>query len=153
MLEHRAVLDEVKAKAGQLSSRMWGPGSQIAGTRSRWLRVASTSESVLSVLHAKGARPLTLWASAISPDQPSRLTASLDEPGTGHRLDHRATDSPLDLVEPTSKRPQRVGVGPDGELTEAHSHSQSRQTSSFLRLRSSPACNMGSGPPWCFAGW
>ncbi len=46
-------------------------GSQIAGTKSRWLKTASTRESILSVLQAKGARPLTFWASAISTSQPS----------------------------------------------------------------------------------
>jgi hypothetical protein len=39
--------------------------------RSRWHSVASTNESILSVLQASGASPLTFWASAISTDQPS----------------------------------------------------------------------------------
>ena len=46
--------------ASSRSSRTLGSGSQIAGTRSRWDSVAKTSESILSVLQASGARPLTL---------------------------------------------------------------------------------------------
>src|SRR5215216_3915346 len=49
---------------------MCGSGSQIAGTRSRCESTARTIESILSVLQASGARPLTFWASAISTSQP-----------------------------------------------------------------------------------
>ena len=59
-----------RKRASSRSSRTLGSGSQIAGTRSRWLSTASTFESILSVLHASGARPLTFCASAISTDQP-----------------------------------------------------------------------------------
>jgi 3-oxoacyl-[acyl-carrier-protein] synthase III len=53
-------VDQVEAKAGQLALLSHpGSGSQIAGTRSRWLSVAKTRESILSVLQASGAKPLT----------------------------------------------------------------------------------------------
>jgi hypothetical protein len=45
-------------------------GSQIAGTRSRRESSASTHASILSVLQASGAKPLTFTASAISTVQP-----------------------------------------------------------------------------------
>src|SRR5215207_9759127 len=77
ILERRFVLDQVEAKLA--SSRRvltLGSGSQIVGTRSRWQSVAKTKESILSVLQASGARPLTFWASAISTDQPARSRVS-----------------------------------------------------------------------------
>jgi hypothetical protein len=46
-------------------------GSQIAGTKSRRESSASTQASILSVLQANGARPLTFCASAISTCQPA----------------------------------------------------------------------------------
>ena len=75
-------------RACSRSARTRGSGSQIAGTRSRRESTASTQASILSVLHASGARPLTLCASAIR--TPSRLLERVvHEPSTGHRLDHR----------------------------------------------------------------
>jgi hypothetical protein len=46
-------------RASSRSRRLCGSGSQIAGTRSRHDSSASTRASILSVLHANGARPLT----------------------------------------------------------------------------------------------
>jgi hypothetical protein len=65
-----------RKRASSRSSRTRGSGSQIAGTRSRWLNVASTCESILAVLQASGARPFTYWASAISTAQPACSSVS-----------------------------------------------------------------------------
>ena len=107
-----------RKRASSRSSRTLGSGSQIAGTRSRWQSTASTFESILSVLQASGARPLTFWASAISTDQPCLLEGVVDDPGAGHRLDHRADRLAVDLLDSASERSQRVDVGRDGELVE-----------------------------------
>ena len=61
----------IRKRACSRSRRTRGSGSQISGTRSRCESTASTRASILSVLHASGARPLTLAASAISTSQPS----------------------------------------------------------------------------------
>ena len=53
------------------SARSSSDGSHTAGTRSRRHNSASTRASTLSVLHANGARPLTLRASATSTRQPA----------------------------------------------------------------------------------
>ena len=63
-------------------------GSQIAGTRSRNDSSASTPESILSVLHASGASPLTFCASATSTSQPCGRELVVHEPGPVHRLHH-----------------------------------------------------------------
>ena len=42
----------------------------------------------------------------------------MDDPGAGHRLDHRADGLCVDLLDPAGEGPQRVGVGRDGELVE-----------------------------------
>jgi hypothetical protein len=65
----RLVHDTLEQEGWASSSRIQGSGSQIAGTRSRWLKTASTRESILSVLQASGARPFTFCASAISTSQ------------------------------------------------------------------------------------
>ena len=55
---------------------MLGSGSQIAGTRSRCESSARTRASILSVLHANGAKPLTFCASATNTSQPSSSSVS-----------------------------------------------------------------------------
>ena len=60
-----------RQRARSRSARTAGVGSQIAGTRSRRDSSASTQASILSVLQASGASPLTFWASAISTCQPA----------------------------------------------------------------------------------
>ena len=59
-----------RQRARSRSPRTDGSGSQIAGTRSRRDNSASTQASILSVLQASGANPLTFTASAISTAQP-----------------------------------------------------------------------------------
>ena len=65
---------------------------------------ARTWESILSVLQASGARPLTFWASAISTVPALLLERVVDEPGAGHRLDHRADRLAVDLLDPAGER-------------------------------------------------
>jgi hypothetical protein len=40
----------------------------------------------------------------------------VDDPGAGHRLDHRQDRLAVDFLYAASELPQRVGVGGDGEL-------------------------------------
>ena len=72
----------------------------------------------MSVLQASGARPLTFWASAISTAQPccSRVSWTNRAPVIDSITAH--TGSPWTSLDPAGERPQRVGVGRDGELVE-----------------------------------
>jgi hypothetical protein len=63
-------------RASSRSRRTVGSGSQISGTSPCQESSASTRASMRSVLHAKGARPLTRCASAISTSQPCASSAS-----------------------------------------------------------------------------
>jgi hypothetical protein len=141
-----------RKRASSRSSLTLGSGSQSAGTRSLCERTARTLESISSVLQARGASPLTFWASAISTDQPScsrvswtilapvidSITAKTGSPWTSSIL--RASL----LSESTS--------GGTASWSRCSPSSESRQISSFLRLRSSPACNMWQGLLGAF-GW
>jgi hypothetical protein len=111
------VLDHVKAKAGQLALLPdRGSGSQTAGTRSRWLKTASTCESILWVLQAGGANPFTLLR-VCDLDIPALLLERVvHEPGTGHRLDHTANRLPMNRLDPPGQRPQRIRVRRRGKL-------------------------------------
>ena len=60
-----------RQRACSRSARTAGVGGQIAGTESQRDNSASTHESILSVLQASGASPLTFCASAISTCQPA----------------------------------------------------------------------------------
>jgi hypothetical protein len=106
----------IRKRASSRSSRIRGSGSQIAGTRSRCERVARTIESILSVLQASRARPLTFCASAISTDQPccSSVSWTMRAPV----IDSTTVQAGSDLVDPSRERSQRVDVGRDGELVE-----------------------------------
>jgi hypothetical protein len=59
-----------RKRARSRSARTVGPGSRMAGTRSRRESSANTDESMRSVLRASGASPSTFLASATSTDQP-----------------------------------------------------------------------------------
>jgi hypothetical protein len=61
--ERGAVMDEMQPEADQLPLAAFGCGSQTSGMRSRRTSSPSTCASILSVLHASGARPFTLTAS------------------------------------------------------------------------------------------
>jgi CheY-like chemotaxis protein len=51
-------------------------------------------------------------------DAQSALERVVDEPGTGHRLDHRADGLPVGLLDSAGEGSQGVGVRRDGELIE-----------------------------------
>ena len=76
-LQRRLVLDQVQAEAGELTlladARIGQPDrrQQLAVTEHR-----KNLESILSVLQASGASPLTFWASAIWTSQPCCLRVS-----------------------------------------------------------------------------
>jgi hypothetical protein len=108
----------MRKRANSRRSLTLGSGSQIAGTRSRWESVANTNESVLSVLQAGGANPLTFWASAISTSQPQASSVSWTIRAPGHRLDHGADGLSVNLVDPPGQRSQGVDVGWRDELIE-----------------------------------
>jgi hypothetical protein len=46
------------------------------------------------------------------------LERVVDEPGAGHRLNHRADGLSVDLVDPPGERSQRADVRRDGQLVE-----------------------------------
>src|SRR3954465_3920232 len=96
---------------------MLGSGSQISGTRSRADNVASTRASILSVLHANGARPLTLVASAISTSQPCSSRRSCT-----NRAPFIELDLPADRRRPHRRArreaAQAVGIGRRGPLVD-----------------------------------
>ena len=79
-----------RKRARSRSARTAGSGSQIAGTRSRRASSARTQASILSVLAASGARPLTLTGHPRSRRPSRRARAVVDEAGAVHRLDRRA---------------------------------------------------------------
>ncbi len=143
VLERRAVLDQVQAKAGELAlltdSRS---SSQIAATRSRWLSVASTFESTLSVLQAIGAKPLTRSASAISTAQPparacrgrsGRRSSTRSPRGRARRGPPRCGRRGSSATRGRARRRAGGGALPPRRA--------GRRPVSF-RLRSNPACNM-----------
>ena len=105
----------IRKRACSRSRRTRGSGSQMSGTRSRCESTASTRASILSVLHASGARPLTLAASAISTSQPSASRRSctnrapvIDSITRPHR--------PLVTPHPARQAKQAVGIGRRREL-------------------------------------
>jgi hypothetical protein len=110
-----------RKRASSRSSRIRGSGSQIAGTRSRRLKTASTRESILSVLQASGARPFTLLRVGDLDVPAFPLERVMHEAGTGHRLDHTANRLPIGLVDPPGKAPQPIRVRRRGELVDVFS--------------------------------
>ena len=80
----------IRKRACSRSRRTRGSGSQISGTRSRCDSTASTRASILSVLHASGARPLTLGRVGDQHVPPELFQAVMHESRAGHRLDHPA---------------------------------------------------------------
>jgi hypothetical protein len=136
-----------RKRASSRSSRMRGSGSQIAGTKSRWLSVASTRESILSVLQANGARPFTFLASAISTSQPSCSSVSWTSLAPVIDSTTAQTGSPWAS---SIRRASLVSESASGGIASRSKCSpapDSRHTSTFLRLRSNPACNIEAGPP------
>lgn len=119
LLQHRAVLHQVEAKAGELAllpnRRVRQPDRrrQVAlGEHREDPRVdlVGLAGKRRQALHLLGVRDL---------DRPAGLLEGVvDDPRPGHRLDHRADRLAVDLVDPAGERPQRVDVGGDGELIE-----------------------------------
>jgi hypothetical protein len=126
-------------RASSRSRRIVGSGSQIAGTRSRHDSSASTRASILSVLHASGASPLTFLASATNTSQPASSSVSCT---------NRAPF--IDSITARTRRPPTRRANPrrpSASVGAANSAIDSpppdkRQTSRRRRLRSNPACNM-----------
>ena len=134
VLQHRAVLDQVQAEAGELAllADRSDPAARSPAPGRAGESTASTIESIRSVLQASGARPLTFWASAISTDQPccssvswtirapviDSITAQTGSPWTSSI--RRASV----LSEPTS--------GGTTSWSRCSPRSESRQTSSLL---------------------
>jgi hypothetical protein len=119
VLEHRAVLHQLQTKAGQLAL-LADPGigepdrrHQVAVAQDRQhLRVDPVG------LAGQGSEALDLVGVG-DLDLPAFLFERVvDQPGAGHRLDHRADRLMVDLVDPTGEPPQRVGVGWRGQLVQ-----------------------------------
>ena len=110
----------MKSEPGELAlfsdPRVWQPDrrDQVALAQS----VASTIESIRSVLQARGARPLTFWASAISTDQPSCSSVSWTIRAPVIDSIDRADRLVVGLLDPPGERFQGAGVGRDDELVE-----------------------------------
>jgi hypothetical protein len=56
----------------------------------------------------------------------------VDEPGSGHRLDHGANRFGVDLLDPRGEGLQRVDVGRDGELVEVLARIREQADVNFL---------------------
>ena len=134
----------IRKRASSRSRRTRGSGSQISGTKSRSDNTASTRASILSVLHASGASPLTFAASAIRTSQPSSSRRSCtNRAPVIDSITARTGRScrPTRRARPTSPS----ASGGDANSSTISPPADSRQTSIFRRLRSNPACNMRTG--------
>jgi hypothetical protein len=133
-----------RKRASSRSRRTARSGSQIAGTRSCKESRASTRASILSVLPASGASPLTFCASAISTSQPCSSSVSCTNRAPFiDSITPRTSSACMPARRASPRNPSASGG-------EAHSStispaSEIRQTSTLRRLRSSPACNMNTG--------
>ena len=150
VLQHRAVLDQVKAKAGQLAL-LSNPGvgkpdrrHQVAvaerrpGPGSRSCRSCRPAAPGPSPSGRRRSRPSQPSASSVSWTRRAPVIDSIDarRPARGGppRFGGRASSASRRRVA------RRAGLG-------ALPVSESRQTSTFFRLRSNPACNIEVGPP------
>ena len=134
-----------RKRASSRSRRIDGSGSQIAGTRSRADSSASTRASILSVLHASGASPLTFGRVG---DQ--HLPAVLLEACRARTARRSSTRSPPRTGPPCIAARPRGRAARRRPAARPHSSTNSpaadsRQTSTLRRLRSNPACNMKTG--------
>jgi hypothetical protein len=119
VLERRLVLDQVEPKAGELALLAdLGIGEpdrrhQVAlGERRQHHRVD------LVGLAGQGSEALDLLRIG-DLDRPAFLLERVvNEPRTGHRLDHGRDGLCLDLIDSAGQPPQRVDVRRDGELVE-----------------------------------
>ena len=134
----------IRKRASSRSRRTRGSGSQISGTKSRSDNTASTRASILSVLQASGARPLTLAASAISTSQPSSSSRSCTNRAPVIDSITPRTASPWLPTRRVSPRKPSASGG-DANSSTISPPADSRQTSILRRLRSNPACNIKTG--------
>jgi hypothetical protein len=117
VLERRAVLDQVQAKAGELAlfshPRVGQPDrrDQVALAQRR-------QDQRVDAIGLAGERrePLDLLRFGDLDRPAAGLERVVDEPRSGHRLDHGADRFGVDLLDPASEGLQRVDVGWDGEL-------------------------------------
>ena len=147
VLQRRAMLDQVQPPSGDLAlAAQLGVGSQIAGTRSRNDSSASTRASILSVLHASGASPLTRCASAISTSQPYLHELVVHEASAVHRLHHAPHRLVIDRD--ASRQPvQAVAVRRRREVIDQLAMIGDQADVNPPATQSKPTCNIEDGPP------
>ena len=73
----------------------------------------------------------------------------MDDPGAGHRLDHRADGLAVDLLDPAGEALQRVDVWGDGELVEVLSVIAQQADVEALSAEIQSGVQHVGGPPWC----
>src|SRR5487761_1827990 len=118
--------------------------NQIVGTRSRRHSSASTHASILSVLQASGARPLTRCASATSTSHPA--SSSWSWTNRAPFIDSMAARIGSPCRARRRARPRRPSAsGGACVISMASPFSRRRWTSRRFLLRSKPAYNMSGG--------
>ncbi|MGH2716629.1 MAG: hypothetical protein ACRDM7_22635 [Thermoleophilaceae bacterium] len=119
VLEHRAVLHQMQTKVRQLALL----ADPRVGQPDRRHQVAVAQDRQhprvdLVGLAGQGSQALDLLGVG-DLDLPALLLKRVvDQPGAGHRLDHRADRLTVDLVDPTGQPPQRVAVRWRGQLVQ-----------------------------------
>jgi hypothetical protein len=119
VLERRLVLDQVEAKAGELA---FFPDPRVREPdRRHQLPVREDGEDLRVDLVGLAGE----WSEALhllrvgDLDVPALgLERVVDEPGAGHRLDHRADRLAVGLLDSAGEAPQCVGVRRRGQLIE-----------------------------------
>jgi hypothetical protein len=140
-----AVTDEVQPKAGELAlaadARVGQPdlGNQVAGReRGHHARV-----DLVGLARQRG-QTLDLGRVGDQHVPAVLLEAVVNEPRAVHRLDHAAHGEPH--MPARAARPRSPSAsGGDAHSSTISPTPDNRQTSTFFRLRSSPACNMKTG--------
>jgi hypothetical protein len=119
VLERRLVLDQMEAKAGQLTF-FPDPGVGEPDRRHQVALAQDRQHHRVDLVGLAGQRRQALHLVRVCDlDIPALLLERVvDEPGTGHRLDHRANRLPIDPVDPPGESPQRIRVGRHGELVD-----------------------------------
>jgi hypothetical protein len=111
VLEHRAVLDQVKAKAGELAL-LSDPGIGKPDRRHQVALGERRQDQRVDLVGLAGERGEALELLGVGDlDLPALLLERVvDQAGTGHRLDHGADGLPVDLVDAPGEPAQGVGV-------------------------------------------
>jgi hypothetical protein len=146
VLERRLVLDEVQTEAGELAlladARIGQPDRrhQVAvGEQRKNLRVD------LVGLACQRRETLDLLGVGDLDRQALLLESVVDGPCAGHAQTCWPWSSSMRQASLLSESTS----GATASWSRCSPRFESRQTSSFLRLRSSPACNIGRRPPRC----